>query len=268
MVTQYKRILLTGAAGMLGSYLRPRLRTCCDHLRVSDIKAIDQNDDNANDEIVTCRLEDGPAMIRLVDGVDAIVHLGAACDYDTANALTALLEPNVVGAYNLYEAARLHGVKRIVFASSHHVIGRYRQSETIDASAAPRPDSLYAVTKLFGENVARLYYDRYQIETVCLRIGSCFAEPTDRRMLATWFSFDDLYRAVAAALEAPAVDFSILFGVSRNKRVFWSNVGVEHLGYVPEDDADNWRAQIDIGASPIDPDISTWHGGAFGRPED
>ena len=134
-------------------------------------------------------LADADAMLGLLQGVDAVVHLGGV---STERPGRRSWQANIVGMYHLYEAARKHGVKRIVFASSNHVTGFYRQDETIDADDPVRPDGLYGLSKAFGENLAQLYFDRYGIETVSLRIGSSFAEPKDRRMLATWLSFDDL----------------------------------------------------------------------------
>src|SRR5205085_2980345 len=133
----------------------------------------------------------------LLSEVDAVVHLGGI---STEQPFEPILRGNIVGGYNLYEAARKQGVKRIVFASSNHVTGFYRQDEVIDTRAPVRPDGLYGLSKAFGENLSRFYFDRYGIETVCLRIGSSFPEPKDRRMLATWLSFDDLERLVVASL--------------------------------------------------------------------
>ena len=143
-------------------------------------------------------------MLALLEGVDAVVHLGGV---STEKPFEPILQANIVGMFNLYEAARMHGVKRIVFASSNHVTGFYRQrrgrSTPRDAGAARRLST--ACSKAFGENLAQFYFDRYGIETVSLRIGSSFAEPKDRRMLATWLSFDDLERLVVASLTAPVV---------------------------------------------------------------
>ena len=146
------------------------------------------------------------AVRALLDGVDAVVHLGGV---SVEGPFEPILQANIVGTYNLYEAARIHGVRRIVFASSNHVTGFYRQDEVIDASAPMRPDGYYGLSKAFGENLAQFYFDRYGIETVSLRIGSSFPEPKDRRMLATWLSFDDLERLVVASLGAPVVGHTV-----------------------------------------------------------
>ena len=118
-----------------------------------------------------------------------MVHLGGI---STEKPFDDIVQANIMGAYNLYEAARIHGTRRIVFASSNHVTGFYRQDEVVDTAAPVRPDGYYGLSKAFGENLARFYYDRYGIETVAIRIGSSFPEPKDRRMLATWMSYDDL----------------------------------------------------------------------------
>lgn len=265
MAQKYTRILLTGAAGDLGTFLRPHLRKHCDVLRISDIAQLDNQNDAALDEIQLCPLEDLEGMKTLLSDVEAVVHMGAASEYATANSMSALLNPNIIGVYNVFEASRIAGVKRIVFASSHHVVGRYRHNDIVGTADSPRPDSLYAVAKLFGENLGRLYFDRYGIETVCLRIGSCFPEPKDIRMLSTWCSYDDVYRAIAASLETPHVDFSVLYGVSRNKQLYWSNAQATHIGFHPEDTAEDWREKIEntIGTEPQN-FSSPWQGGTFG----
>jgi uronate dehydrogenase len=166
---------------------------------------------------------------------------------------------------NLYEAARLNGVKRIVFASSNHAIGFYRQSETIDNKVMPKPDGFYGLSKAFGENCAQLYWDRWGIETVSLRIGSSFPEPKDRRMLATWLSYDDLERLVAAALTAPQVGHTIVYGMSDNRAVFWDNAGAKHIGFKPQDCSEPFRATIEAKQPTInhnDP-AAIYQGGAF-----
>ena len=158
-------------------------------------------------------LEDKAAMLALLEGVDAVVHMGGV---STEQPWEPILAGNIVGMVNLYEAAREHGVKRIVFASCNHVTGFYRQDEVINPHDPVRPDGFYGLSKAFGENLAQLYWDRYGIETVSLRIGSSFAEPKDRRMLATWMSYDDTERLIVAALTAPVVGHSVIYGMSDN----------------------------------------------------
>ena len=173
------RLLLTGAAGGLGRELRPRLRKRSTLLRVSDVAAMDAA--QAGEEVVQAKLEDRAAVLGLLAGIDAVVHLGGI---STEQPFDAILQANILGTYNVYEAARKHGVKRIVFASSNHVTGYYRQDEVIDPAMPVRPDGYYGISKAFGENLARFYFDRYGIETVCLRIGSSFPEPMRRHTVS------------------------------------------------------------------------------------
>jgi uronate dehydrogenase len=256
------RILLTGAAGGLGRDLRPRLRKRCSLLRVSDIAAMEPA--AAGEEVVQAPLEDRAAVDALLAGIDAVVHLGGI---STEQPFDAVLQANIVGVYNLYEAARRHGVKRIVFASSNHVTGFYRQDEVIDATMPVRPDGYYGLSKAFGENISRFYFDRYGIETACLRIGSSFPEPKDRRMLATWLSYDDLERLVVACLTAPVVGHSIVYGMSDNTTTWWDNTPARHLGFRPKDSSEPFRAAKEAAQPSLDRSDPAviYQGGAFVR---
>jgi uronate dehydrogenase len=243
----FKRLLLTGAAGGLGRELRPRLKRQCEILRVSDIA--DLGTAAAGEELVPVALEQADAVTRLLDGVDAVVHLGGI---SVEGPFEPILQANIVGVYNLYEAARRHRVGRIVFASSNHVTGFYRQDEVVDPQMPPRPDSYYGLSKAFGENLSRFYFDRYGIETVCLRIGSSFPEPKDRRMLATWLSYDDLERLVVASLTAAVVGHSIVYGMSDNTTTWWDNRSASHLGYRPRDSSERFRAAAEARQPTLD----------------
>jgi uronate dehydrogenase len=258
----FHRLLLTGAAGGLGRELRRRLPARCEVLRVSDVAELGAA--APAEELMPADLADADAVLALLDGVDAVVHMGGV---STEQPWEAILPANIVGAYNLYEAARKKGVRRVVFASSNHVTGFYRQDEVIPAGAPPRPDGLYGLSKAFGEDLAQLYFDRHGIETVSLRIGSSFAAPRDRRMLHTWMSFDDMERLVVAALTARDVGHSIICGVSANPRVWWDNAPAAHIGYVPQDSSAPWTAEIERGTPPgdaTDPAV-IYQGGAFVR---
>ena len=220
--------------------LRPRLGAYCEQLRLSD--RADLGAAAAHEELRPAALEDRAQMLALLEGVDAVVHLGGV---SVEAAFDPILQANIVGMFNLYEAARLRGVRRVVFASSNHVVGFYRQNEIIDNRAPPRPDSLYGVSKAFGENLSRMYYERYGIETVCLRIGSSTPEPENRRMLASWLSHDDLERLVVAALTAPCAGHTIVFGTSDNATSWWDNTQARHIGYRPLDSSEPWRAAVE-----------------------
>ena len=256
----HERLLLTGAAGGLGKALRERLKANCTVLRLSDREGFGSA--SAGEEVVLADLADAAAVDSMVKGADAIVHLGGI---SVEGPFTPILQANILGVFNLYEAARKHGVKRVVFASSNHVTGFYRQNETITADHAPRPDSLYGVSKAFGEDLSRLYFDRYGIETACVRIGWSFVEPRDRRMLATWLSFDDLHRLITACLITPILGHSIVFGMSDNAVTWWDNSRARHIGYVPQDSSDVFRDAVY--AKTASPDLSDpvafYQGGGF-----
>ena len=256
----HHKLLLTGAAGGLGQALRERLKANCDVLRLSD--RVSFGAVTEHEEIMLADLADAQAVSAMVQGVDAIVHLGGV---SVEGPFGPILQANILGLYNLYEAARLHGVKRVVFASSNHVTGFYRQCDTIDASAPPRPDSLYGVSKAFGEDLSRFYFDRYGIETACVRIGSSFPEPRDRRMLATYLSFDDLHRLITACLTTPVLGHSIIFGMSDNAVTWWDNRCAKHVGYVPKDSSDVFRDAVyaRTSAPDLSDPVAQFQGGGF-----
>lgn len=255
------RILLTGAAGGLGTALRGRLAANCKVLRLSD-RSPAPLDLAAHEEWHTVDLADRAGVLAMAADVDAIVHMGGV---SVERPFDEIVPANIVGVYNLYEAARKQGVRRVVFASSNHVTGFYKQGETIDAAAPPRPDGLYGISKAFGEDLSRFYFDRYGIETACVRIGSSFAEPKDRRMLASWLSFDDLHRLISACLSTPVLGHSIVFGMSNNAVTWWDNRLARHVGYVPQDSSDVFRAAV-FARTPT-PDLTDpaviYQGGGF-----
>ncbi|MBC7436200.1 MAG: NAD(P)-dependent oxidoreductase [Bdellovibrionales bacterium] len=256
----HERLLLTGAAGGLGKQLRTRLKANCNILRLSDVAEFGAAE--AGEEVMLADLGDARAVDVMVAGVDAIVHLGGI---SVDGPFAPILNANIVGLYNLYEAARRHSVKRVLFASSNHVMGFYTQGETIHADSPARPDSLYGLSKAFGEDLSRFYFDRYGIETVCIRIGSSFLEPRDRRMLATWLSYDDLHRLVTACLTTPVVGHSIIYGMSDNAVTWYDNSRARHIGYRPQDSSDIFRQAVY--ARTPEPDlknpVARYQGGGF-----
>ena len=257
---KFPRLLLTGAGGNLGKELRPRLKAYCDVLRVSHRR--DLGAAAAGEEVQTAALEDADQMMALLDGVSAVVHMGGV---STEQPWAPILAGNIVGMVNLYEAARLKGVKRIVFASSNHVTGFYRQDEVVNTRMPPKPDGFYGLSKAFGEDLAQLYWDRWGIETVSIRIGSSFTEPRDRRMLATYLSYDDLERLIVAALTAPIVGHSIIYGMSDNQTTWWDNTHAKHIGYRPLDSSDVFRHEVEARQAHIDrhDKAALYQGGAF-----
>ena len=236
----FDTLLLTGAAGTLGRVLADPLRPLCRTLRRSDLAgALPVLGDTT---ALPCDLADAGAVMQLMHGVQAVVHLGGV---SVEGPWEPILQANIRGLHNLYEAARRQGTKRIVFASSNHVTGCRAQGERTHPADPPRPDGNYGLSKLFGEGIASLYWDRYGIETVCLRIGTATPLPPDRRGLSTWLSLRDLAQLVRCALTAPGVGFLVAYGMSGNTRAWWDTADAwATLGYVPQDDAEAHAAQV------------------------
>lgn len=257
MTARFNRILLTGAAGQLGQVLRSPLKSYCRSLRLSDVAPL-AHAVGDGEEWIRCDLSDKSAVTALLDGVDAVVHLGGHSK--EADWLT-IQSSNITGAFHLWEAARQGGTRRIVFASSNHTIGFHRQGRILDSESDVRPDTLYGVSKVFGESLARLYADKHAVNAFCIRIGSCVPEPTSRRMLSTWLSYRDLVQLVGVGLCAD-YHFEIVYGVSNNDRGWWDNSRAFRLGYAPQDNAEVWCQRVqDVGAD--DAVAAEFQGGDF-----
>lgn len=255
-----ERLLITGAAGGLGRLARERLGTLARTRRLSDVAAMAPA--GPGEEVIPCDLADFAAVRDLVDGCDGILHLGGVSVEDS---FANILHANIVGLYNLYEAARQTGAPRILFASSNHAIGFHTRETRLDARAPLRPDSLYGVSKCFGEAVASLYHDKFGIETAIVRIGSCFPAPKDHRMLATWLSPDDFIRLIERVFTAPRVGCPVIYGASDNAEQWWDNSHVAYLGWRPEDSSEPFRAELDAAQTPppaSDPAVK-YQGGGF-----
>ena len=258
-----RRLLITGAAGGLGSMCRERLAPMAETLRLSDVAGLGEA--APNEEIVRCDLGDADAVRDLVRDCDGIVHLGGI---SVERSWSLIRNANIDGLVNLYEGVRRtmgERPPRIVFASSNHAIGFHPQSERLDASSTTRPDGLYGVSKVFGEAVASLYHDKFGIETARVRIGSCRPEPDDHRMLATWMSADDFVSLIECVFRAPRLGCPVVYGASDNDVSWWDNREVGYLGWQPKDNAEVFRAALDAAMDPPPPDAPTalYQGGAF-----
>jgi uronate dehydrogenase len=247
MTPRFDTILITGAAGRLGTELRRGLAPLARKLRLADVAAI--ADLQPNEEALTFDLADEAAVHAACQGVDAIVHFGGI---PLERGWEAILNANIRGSYHIYEGARHAGVRRVIYASSVHAIGYHRLEDRIDANAPHRPDGLYGLSKCFVEDLGRLYWDKFGIETAALRIFSSFPEPADRRMLWSWLSFADCIRLVTAALTAPRVGFTLSFGISDNAVSPVDNRLAGHLGFDPQDNTETFRAAIEAKTPPPD----------------
>jgi uronate dehydrogenase len=247
-VARYHRILITGANGRLGSRLRKGLAPLTDLLRLADREPI--ADLQENEEQAVFDLADMDKTTAATEGCDAIVHFGGA---PLETGWETILDANIRGSYHIYEGARKHAVKRVVYASSVHAVGYYEMEANIDANAPVRPDTLYGVSKTFVESLSRLYWDKFGIETVCLRIFSSFPEPADRRMLWSNLSFADCIRLVEAGLTAPRVGHTIAFGASDNRQKPYDNRLAAHLGFHPQDNMEEFRTAVEARTPAPDP---------------
>ncbi|HKW37009.1 MAG TPA: NAD(P)-dependent oxidoreductase [Burkholderiales bacterium] len=258
-----KKILITGAAGDVGGHLRRELAGRY-ALRLSDIRSVAEL--SPGEEFVRgdcAKLRD---MLRVTRDVDAVVHLGG---FSVEGPWDVILRANIVGAYNVFEAARRNGVRRMVFATSNHAVGFYDRDETIDHRVYPRPDSRYGVSKVFGEALGSLYAHKYGMEVVCVRIGNVNPRPMDKRRLSIWLSPRDLAQLVSLAIEKPGIRFEIVYGVSANRRSWYDNANAERLGYRAEDDSEAWAEEILKAEKPgADPRAEKYQGGTFVLAED
>lgn len=252
------RILLTGAAGRIGSVVRHGLRGRYPVVRLLDVTAIP--DAEEGEEVVTADLRDLPAVEAAMADVDAVVHLGAI---SREAAFPEICEHNIVGTYHVFEAARLHGATRVIYASSNHATGFYRESDRIGPDAPVRPDTHYGVSKVFGEALARLYADKFGLQSACLRIGSCRPRPQARRELATWLSHRDAVQLVRCCIDVPELGFAIVYGVSANTRGWWDNPEADRIGYRPVDDAEDFAAELPADDADSGPEEARFQGGPF-----
>ena len=225
------RIVLTGAAGGIGSALRAPLRERAELVRLVDTDPIE--DVAEGEEALDLDLSDLDGLRRAFRGTDAVVHLAAV---PSETAFEEIAEANLRGAYHVFEAARLEGVRRVVFASSNHATGFYGRDATISPAAPPRPDSLYGTSKVFGEALGSLYADKFGLEVVCLRIGAFEETPPDGPTRPMWLSPGDMVRLAWAALTAPGITFHVVYGLSRTGSRWWANDGAAAaIGFEPED---------------------------------
>ncbi|MEV6773821.1 NAD(P)-dependent oxidoreductase [Nocardia sp. NPDC051030] len=253
-----QRVLITGAAGIVGKLMRPRLIRTGRVLRLLDVQPLEPAVAGEQVEIVTASITDADAMAAACRDVDALIHLGGISREDTWE---RILEVNIDGTHTLLEAARAAGVPRVVLASSNHAVGFRRIGEAgpdgLPGDSAPRPDTYYGVSKAAIEALGSLYHSRFGMDVTCLRIGSCFERPTDPRQLSIWLSPDDCARLLEACLATEKPGYRVLWGVSANTRAIVSLREAEEIGYRSLDDAERFAADVPPGMVP------EYIGGAF-----
>ncbi|GJD51484.1 Uronate dehydrogenase [Methylobacterium crusticola] len=253
------RIALSGAGGQIGTVLRPRLLAAGHSLRsgggpsrlepLSDAEAVTTGD-----------LRDPDAVDRLLAGTEVLVHMAGT---SVERPLPEVIENNLVALHQVYEGARRHRLRRVVFASSNHAFGMHPVTERLTADAPFRPDGVYGLSKAWGEGMGRMYWDRHGIEGVALRIGSALPRPTEFRHLSTWLGHDDLARLVLCSVTAPVPGYLAVWGVSDNPRSYWDNAAAAAIGYRPAQSAEDYAAEILARENPLDPVARTLQGGGF-----
>src|SRR5436190_18447963 len=253
-----QRILITGAAGGVGTLMRPRLARPDRVLRLLDIAPIP---DGHGVEVVAASVTDLPAMEKACADVSAVIHIGGL---STENTWPKMLDVNINGTYVVLEAARRAGVPRVILASSNHTVGFRPVDETpVPDYEFPRPDTYYGVSKVSMEALGSLYHDRYGLDVIVIRIGSCFERPRDERALSTWLSPDDGARLFEATITTPSPGFLIVWGASANTRGIFSLAEAKAIGYRPEDDSEAFAA----GVEPSSAFDRKFVGGAFCSPD-
>lgn len=254
------RVLITGAAGMIGLALRSRFKGVYDELVLADIAP--QAPAEQGESVLKVDIRDIDALEVAMKGVDCVVHLAGIPvegPWDTVRDL------NIDGCYKAFEAAHRQGVKRFIFASSNHAIGFHRRERVLDSFVLPRPDTRYGASKVFGEALGRLYADKHGMSVACLRIGT-FREPdqpAESRQLLSWVSHRDLAQLVRCCIDHPSYQFLVAYGVSNNTRSRWSNKAVDFLGYQPQDDSEVFAPEILAKGIQEDSIAAQFHGGFF-----
>jgi uronate dehydrogenase len=259
-----QRVLLTGASGGVGARLRGLLPAHYPNLRLSDLKA--PQDLRAEEEFVAADLGDIAQVERIVDGMEGIIHLGA---YSVEGPWETILHSNIHGTYNLFEAARRKGVKRVVFASSNHVVGFYPRSQRLATDVTALPDTRYGVSKACGEALGALYAYKHGLRVLCLRIGNVDDAPRDVRRLSIWLKPEDLVQLIQIGLEHPDLHYEIFYGASDNTRGWWDNAVAYRYGYKPTGDAETMVDVARAGQAKLAPDPVGDHyqGGGFASQE-
>jgi uronate dehydrogenase len=252
-----KTVLITGAAGDIGTHLSRELAGRY-KLRLSDKRPLKPP---KGQTFVGADISKMGDVLRITRGVDAIVHLGG---YSVEGPWPAILTANIIGCYNVFEAARRNRVKRIVFPTSNHAVGYYRRDQTIDHRVYIKPDSRYGVSKVFGEALGSLYADKYGMECFMMRVGNVNPTPIDKRRLSIWLSPRDLAQLVTIGIDHPGIKFEVVYGISRNTRAWYDNSNAFRLGYRPQDDSEVYAAEVLAREKPSGDTIAETHqGGTF-----
>ena len=255
-----KPIALSGAGGNIGKILRQGLQAKGYTLRSAGgtrpLEPLFEGEDLMHGD-----LRDPAVVDRLLDGVDVLVHMAGT---SVERPLPEIIENNLRALYEVYEGARRHKVRRVVFASSNHAFGMYPVDARLTLDAEYRPDGFYGLSKVWGEAMARMYWDKHGIEGISLRIGTAMGKPPQQpRQLSTWMGTDDLLHLVQRCIEAPSVGYAAVWGISNNTRAYYDLSEGNAIGFSPQQNAEDWAEQILAQPNPLDPVARAYQGGPF-----
>ena len=253
------KVALSGAGGNMGRILRVELPK-----RGVDLRSAGGRTPleplRPGEDVMHGDLRDPGVVDQLLNGVGVLIHLAGT---SVERPLPEIIENNLVALHQVYEGARRNGVRRIVFASSNHAFGMYSVKDKLKLDAPFRPDGFYGLSKVWGEAMARMYWDKHGIEGISVRIGTAMGRPPENfRQLSTWFGTDDLVDLMMRCIETPDVGYTAVWGVSDNTRSYWDNTG-ECLGYRPRQNAEDYAAGILGQPNPLDPIAQRYQGGQF-----
>ena len=255
-----RRIVFTGAAGGIGTMIRPLLAPFYPGLVLSD--RVRPKELLPSETFIAADLTKSDEVAAAVKGAHSVIHFGG---FSAEGPWDTILQANIIGCYNLFEAARQAGVERVVFASSNHAVGFYPRKRRIGTDVTVRPDSRYGVSKAFGEALGALYSDKHGMVVTCLRIGNVGPRPIDVRRLSIWISPEDIVQLIRIGLEHPDIRFEVLYGASDNLASWWDNARAYQLGYQPTGRAEDHRARAEAEQAKIGPDPvgDLFQGGTF-----
>ena len=253
------KVALSGASGNIGQVLRPALLKLGYPLRSASgrrpLTAL-----SADEDVMHGDLREPAIVDRLLNGVDVLIHMAGT---SVERPLPEVIENNLVGLNAVYEGARRHRVKRIVFASSNHAVGMHSVDSKLNLDCDLRPDGFYGLSKVWGEAMSRMYWDKHGIEGICLRIGTAIEKPTEFRHLSTWLGNDDLVQLIDRCIKVPDIGFLIAWGVSANTRSYWNSDAAARLGYQPVQNSEDYAPEILAKPNPLDPVAQRYQGGGF-----
>jgi len=254
------KVALSGASGNMGRILRVELQKRGVDLRSAGGRTA-LKPMHPGEDVMHGDLRDPAVVDRLLDGVDVLINLAGT---SVERPLPEIIENNLVGLHQIYEGARRKKVRRVIFASSNHAFGMHSVNSKLKLDAQFRPDGFYGLSKVWGEAMARMYWDKHGIEGISIRIGTAMGRPPENfRKLSTCFGNDELTQLMMRCIEAPDIGYMAVWACSNNTRMYWDNTGAEKLGFRPTQNAEDFAPEILKQPNPLDPIAQQFQGGQF-----